>query len=149
MTVRLANYIGMRNVVDYANRFGIMKDMPHLLPMALGAGETTLLKLTTAYAMLVNGGKRVEPTLVDRIQDRRGRTVFRHDLRDCPGCLASDWNNQTPPKIKDARQQIIAPSTAYQIVSMLEGVVQRGTGIRDRKSTRLNSSHWRISYAVF
>jgi len=133
MTVRLANYIGMRNVVDYANRFGIMKDMPHLLPMALGAGETTLLKLTTAYAMLVNGGKRVEPTLVDRIQDRRGRTVFRHDVRDCPGCLSSDWNNQAPPKIEDERQQIIAPSTAYQIVSMLEGVVQRGTGIRIKK----------------
>ena len=133
MTVRLANYIGMRNVVDYASRFGIMKDMPHLLPMALGAGETTLLKLTTAYAMLVNGGKRVEPTLVDRIQDRRGRTVFRHDVRDCLGCISSDWNNQKPPQIEDLRQQIIAPSTAYQIVSMLEGVVQRGTGIRIKK----------------
>ena len=130
MTVRLANYIGMDKVVDYASRFGIMEDMPPLLPMALGAGETTLLKLTTAYAMLVNGGKRVVPTLIDRIQDRRGRTVFRHDARDCPGCVSSGWHGQVTPQIADLRQQIIESGTAYQIVSMLEGVVQRGTGIR-------------------
>jgi penicillin-binding protein 1A len=130
MTVRLANYIGMDQVVDYAGRFGIMADMPLLLPMALGAGETTLLRLTTAYAMLVNGGKRVTPTLIDRIQDRRGRTVFRQDGRDCPGCVASGWHDQPAPALPDPRHQIIQPGTAYQMVSMLEGVVQRGTGIR-------------------
>jgi penicillin-binding protein 1A len=133
MTVRLANYIGMDKVVDYAGRFGIMADMPLLLPMALGAGETTLLRLTTAYAMLVNGGKRVVPTLIDRIQDRRGRTVFRHDGRDCPGCVSSGWHGQETPAVPDLRAQVIHPTTAYQVVSMLEGVVQRGTGIRIRK----------------
>ncbi|MDP6872829.1 MAG: penicillin-binding protein 1A [Alphaproteobacteria bacterium] len=130
MTVRLANYIGMERVVDYAARFGIMADMPPLLPMSLGAGETTLLRLTTAYAMLVNGGKRVAPTLIDRIQDRRGRTVFRHDQRECPGCVSSGWHEQTVPVVPDVRAQIVEPGTAYQVVSMLEGVVQRGTGIR-------------------
>ncbi len=132
MTVRLANYIGMKVVVDYASRFGVMSDMPALLPMSLGAGETTLLRLTTAYAMLVNGGKRVVPALIDRIQDRRGQTVFRHDKRDCPGCLSSGWRDQTVPVIPDPRAQIIQKGTAYQVTSMLEGVVQRGTGRRIR-----------------
>ncbi len=132
MTVRLANYIGMEKVVEYADRFGIMSDMPRLLPMSLGAGETTLLRLTTAYAMLVNGGKQVVPTLIDRIQDRRGRTVFRHDERACPGCVSSGWHEQPTPAIPDPRAQVIEPGTAYQLVSMLEGVVQRGTGIRIR-----------------
>jgi len=130
MTVRLANYIGMERVVDYAGRFGIMANMPPLLPMSLGAGETTLLRLTTAYAMLVNGGKRVVPALIDRIQDRRGRTVFRHDQRQCPGCVSSGWHDQKVPVVPDVRAQIVEPGTAYQVVSMLEGVVQRGTGIR-------------------
>ena len=133
MTVRLANYIGMDKVVDYADRFGIMENMPMLLPMALGAGETTLLRLTTAYAMLVNGGKRVRPAFIDRIQDRRGQTVFRHDERDCPGCVSSGWHDQKTPVIADLRAQVIEPGTAYQVVSMLEGVVRRGTGIRIRK----------------
>ncbi len=130
MTVRLANYIGMKVVADYANRFGVMSDMPPFLPMALGAGETTLLRLTTAYAMLVNGGKRVVPTLIDRIQDRRGRTVFRQDGRACPGCVSSGWHDQEVPVIPDPRAQIIQQGTAYQVTSMLEGVVQRGTGRR-------------------
>ena len=130
MTVRLANYIGMERVVDYAKRFGIVDSMPPLLPMSLGAGETTLLRLTTAYAMLVNGGKRVAPALIDRIQDRRGRTVFRHDRRECPGCVSSDWHEQDTPVVPDTRVQVIQPGTAYQVVSMLQGVVQRGTGIR-------------------
>ncbi|MBT6910113.1 MAG: penicillin-binding protein, partial [Rhodospirillaceae bacterium] len=130
MTVRLANYIGMDKVVDYAERFGIMENMPPLLPMSLGAGETTLLRLTTAYAMLVNGGKRIVPALIDRIQDRRGQTVFRHDERDCRGCVSSGWHDQAVPVLPDLRAQIIEPGTAYQVVSMLQGVVQRGTGVR-------------------
>ena len=132
MTVRLANYIGMKVVADYAERFGIMSDMPPLLPMSLGAGETTLLRLTTAYAMLVNGGKRIVPAMIDRIQDRRGRTVYRHDQRKCPGCISSGWRHQEVPVIPDPRPQIIEPGTAYQVTSMLEGVVQRGTGRRIR-----------------
>jgi penicillin-binding protein 1A len=102
--------------------------MPHLMAMALGAGETSLLKMTTAYSVFANGGKRIEPTLIDRIQDRYGRTVYRHDRRDCPGCQATAWENQPEPEIFDDRDEVINPYTAYQITSMLEGVVERGTG---------------------
>ena len=132
MTVRLAQFIGMDTVVDYALRFDIVDDMPGLLSMALGAGETTLLRLTTAYAMFVNGGKKILPTVLDRIQDRRGRTVFRHDERPCPNCQNVRWRRIAEPKIPDVRPQVVAASTAYQVVSMLQGVVQRGTGRRIR-----------------
>ncbi|MEM7679615.1 MAG: penicillin-binding protein 1A [Pseudomonadota bacterium] len=129
MTVRLADFIGMDTVSDYADRFGITEDLPPLLSQSLGAGESTLLKLTRAYAMLVNGGKEVEPTLIDRIQDRHGQTIFRHDERPCEGCgeLLS-WQQQAVPYVPDNREQIADPRTAYQTVSMLEGVVKRGTG---------------------
>jgi penicillin-binding protein 1A len=130
MTVRLANYIGMDRVIDYARRFGIVDDMPPLLPMALGAGETTLVRMVTAYSELVNGGKRVTPTLIDRIQDREGTTIFRHDERSCPGCRTVAWSGQEVPEIPDERPRIIDATTAYQVVSMLEGVVLRGTGRR-------------------
>jgi len=132
MTVRLANNVGMATVADYARRFAVVDEMQHYLPMALGAGETTLLRLVSGYAMLVNGGKRVTPTLIDRIQDRRGRTIFRHDERPCPGCISSGWRGQPEPEVPDVRETVVAPSTAYQVVSMLEGVVQRGTGRRIR-----------------
>lgn len=128
MTVRLAQNIGMDKVVDYAERFGVTDNMPPVLSMALGAGETTLLDMTTAYAMLVNGGKQIEPTLVDRIQDRWGRTIYRHEKRVCEECDAQEWKGQEPPELPDLREQVISPQTAYQVVSMLEGVVQRGTG---------------------
>lgn len=128
MTVRLAQNVGMRKIADYAKRFGIMDKMPAVLSMSLGAGETTLMRMTAAYAMLVNGGKKVTPTLVDRIQDRRGQTIFRHDERECVGCRVDTWDNQEIPKLPDTREQVISPQTAYQVVSMLEGVVQRGTG---------------------
>lgn len=132
MTVRLANYIGMEAVVDYAKRFGIVDDMPAYLPMALGAGETTLLRLTTAYSMLVNGGKRISPSLIDRIQDRRGQTIYRHDERPCEGCQVARWAGQAVPSVPDLRERVVSPATAYQVVSMLEGVVQNGTGVRIR-----------------
>lgn len=127
MTVRLAQNIGMGTVRDYARRFGITDNMPAVLSMALGAGETTLLRLTSAYAMLVNGGHKVTPTLIDRIQDRRGQTVYRHDQRPCDACSAETWENQSPPQLPDTRAQVLSPQTAYQVVSMLEGVVERGT----------------------
>ncbi|MEQ9144579.1 MAG: penicillin-binding protein 1A [Parvibaculaceae bacterium] len=127
MTVRLAQNIGMGTVRDYARRFGITDNMPAVLSMALGAGETTLLRLTSAYAMLVNGGHKVTPTLIDRIQDRRGQTVYRHDQRPCDACSAEAWENQSPPELPDTRAQVLSPQTAYQVVSMLEGVVERGT----------------------
>ena len=128
MTVRLAQFIGMEAVVAYARRFGVVDEMPQVLSMALGAGETTLLRLTAAYAMLVNGGKRIQPSIIDRIQDRRGATVFRHDERPCEGCREAHRHGRKPPRIPDLRTQVVEPATAYQLVSMLEGVVERGTG---------------------
>jgi penicillin-binding protein 1A len=101
-----------------------------VLANSLGAGETTLLRMTAAYSMIDNGGKRIRPTLIDRIQDRYGRTVFRHDDRDCAGCKAQEWADQAEPELLDNRDEVINPYTAYQITSMLEGVVERGTGQR-------------------
>jgi len=130
MTVRLAQTIGMDRVVDYARRFGISETMPPHLSMSLGAGETTLMRLTTGYAMLVNGGKRITPSLIDRVQDRNGRTVFRHDARPCEGCANVAWARGAVPAIPDNREQVADPTSAYQMVRMLEGVVRRGTGRR-------------------
>ncbi|MFN3233361.1 MAG: penicillin-binding protein 1A [Alphaproteobacteria bacterium] len=132
MTVRLAQNVGMDKVSDYAERFGVMNDLPQTLAMSLGAGETTLLNITTAYAMLVNGGKRIQPSLIDRIQDRRGKTVWKHDTRPCDACKSALWSYGDVPELRDLRQQVIDAGTAYQVVSILEGVVQRGTGVRVR-----------------
>jgi penicillin-binding protein 1A len=128
MTVRLADAIGMDQVVDAAKRLGVVDDMPPYLAYALGAGETTLLRLTAAYAMFVNGGHEIVPSLIDRIQDRYGRTIFRHDPRPCPECRTDIWSEQPVPELPDLRPQATDPHSAYQIVSMLEGVVERGTG---------------------
>lgn len=128
MTVRLAQEIGMDPIVDYADRFGIRENMQPVLSMALGAGETTLVRLTTGYAQLVNGGKHLDPTLIDRIQDRHGKTIYRHDQRVCDDCNVEEWVGQQEPFLPDNREQILDSRTAFQMVSMLEGVVQRGTG---------------------
>lgn len=137
MTVRLADFMGMETISEYAKRFGIIDDMPPHLSMSLGAGETTLLRLTTAYAELVNGGKKLEPTLIDRIQDRHGKTILRHDERPCQDCgELIKWQGQATPQLPDTREQIEDPRTAYQMVSILEGVVQRGTGVRIRSLGR-------------
>ena len=130
MTVRLAQYIGMDNISDFAGRFGIAENLTPTLSASLGAGEVTPLALTTAYGMLVNGGRRITPTLVDRIQDRRGQTVARHDNRSCAGCLVEEWDDQEEPQVPDEREQVVDERIAYQIVSMLQGVVQNGTGRR-------------------
>jgi penicillin-binding protein 1A len=127
MTVRLAQDIGMPLIAEYAKRFGVYDDLPSYLSFALGAGETTLLRMVTAYAMFDNGGRRIKPTLIDRIQDRYGHTVYRHDERECIGCDAKKWANQPEPSLVDRREQVLDPMTAYQITSMMEGVVQRGT----------------------
>lgn len=128
MTVRLAQALGMDKVADISARFGIYDNLPHQLAMSLGAGETTPLRLTAAYAMLVNGGKKLRPTLIDRIQDRNGKTIFAHDVRFCEGCSAPRYSGQDMPVLPDIREQLVDPVSAYQVVSMLEGVVQRGTG---------------------
>ncbi|MDE1174648.1 MAG: penicillin-binding protein 1A [Parvibaculaceae bacterium] len=126
MTVRLAQSIGMPIIVDYAKRFDINDHLMPVLAMALGAGETTVLKMTNAYAMLDNGGRKLTPSLIDRVQDRWGKTIYKHDARDCPGC-GDDWNGQAPPNIPYTGEQVISPQTAYQMTSILEGVVERGT----------------------
>src|SRR5215475_407638 len=128
MTVRVAQAVGMQKVVEYAKKLGVVDDLMPTLAMALGAGETTPLRMVTAYSQIVNGGKKIKPTFIDRIQDRLGRTIYRHDDRPCDGCRATAWNNQGVPGIPDTREQILDPRTAYQMVSILEGVVQRGTG---------------------
>jgi penicillin-binding protein 1A len=132
MTVRLAQAVGMDKVVATAIKFGIVDKMIPTLAMAIGSGETTALRLVTAYAEIVNGGKKIEPTLIDRVQDRHGVTIFRHDVRPCDQCQADGWANQAPPALPDKREQLVDAPTAYQIVSMLEGVVQRGTGVAVR-----------------
>jgi penicillin-binding protein 1A len=127
MTVRLAQDIGMPLIGEYARRFGVYDNLPNYLSYALGAGETTVLRMVTAYSMFDNGGKRIIPTFIDRIQDRYGRTVYRHDQRECRACNAGKWQDQSEPSLIDRREQVIDPMTAYQITSIMEGVVQRGT----------------------
>ncbi|HIJ64267.1 MAG TPA: PBP1A family penicillin-binding protein [Rhodospirillaceae bacterium] len=128
MTVRLAAAIGITKVASFAERFGVVDKLPHELAMALGAGETTPLRMAAAYAQIVNGGKRITPTLIDRIQDRNGKTIYRHDGRNCGGCEATYYTNQDMPDVADDREQLVDPMTAYQMVHILEGVVERGTG---------------------
>jgi penicillin-binding protein 1A len=130
MTVRLADAVGMDKVVEMVGRFGLERGMGYNLASALGASETDLLTLTTAYAMLVNGGKRIQPALIERIQDRHGRTVMRRDQRPCPECQEVGWVEQPTPLLEDQRPQVIDPARAYQMVNLLQGVVERGTGRR-------------------
>jgi penicillin-binding protein 1A len=130
MTVRLAQAIGMNRVIEMARRFDIARGLGNNLAASLGANEVNLLGLTTAYAMLVNGGKRIEPALVERIQDRHGETVFRRDERDCVGCQDVVWEGQATPTLADQRETVIDPALAYQMVNLLHGVVERGTGRR-------------------
>ncbi|MGL4091001.1 penicillin-binding protein 1A [Agrobacterium cavarae] len=127
MTVRLAQDMGMNLVAEYADSFGIYDKMPPLLAMSLGSGETTVMRMVSAYSVIANGGKQIKPTVIDRIQDRYGKTIFRHEDRACEGCNATVWQNQNEPTIVDKREQVLDPMTAYQVTSMMEGVVQRGT----------------------
>ena len=128
VTVRLAQDVGMPLIGEYSKRFGVYDELPNYLSYALGAGETTVMRMVTAYSMFANGGRRVKSTLIDRIQDRYGHTIFKHDQRECRGCDApAGWKNQPEPQMVDRREQVIDPMTAYQITSLLEGVVQGGT----------------------
>jgi penicillin-binding protein 1A len=127
MTVRVAQEIGMQTVAGYAERFGVYDRLPPFLANALGSQETTLFKMVAAYSMFANGGERVEPTLVDRVQDRFGKTVYRHDQRVCEDCAAPDLPSGQGVRIDTNRERVLNAITAYQLTSMLEGVVQRGT----------------------
>ena len=128
MTVRLADELGMDKVVPYPIRMGVYDKLAPMLAMSLGAGETTLIRMVTGYSEFVNGGKKITASLIDRIQDRNGRTIWRHDARNCEGCNDAGWHDQEEPLLADNREQILDPRTAYQMVSILEGVIQRGTG---------------------
>lgn len=129
MTVRLAKDMGMQLVADYAEHFGLYDKMLPVLAMSLGSGETTVMRMVSAYAVMANGGKQIVPSLVDRIQDRYGKTVYKHDRRECVGCVASEWTGQDEPEIINDRDQVLDPMTAYQITSMMQGVVSRGTAV--------------------
>jgi penicillin-binding protein 1A len=139
MTIRLAYEMGMDRVFKYGKDLSIYapEGLPKcdtaeacsgFLSYALGAGETTLWRMVKGYATFVNGGRQVEPTLIDRVQDRNGKTVYKHDQRACATC-SGPWAGGTPPDLPDTRPQILDPLTAYQVTSMLEGVVERGTGV--------------------
>ncbi len=158
MTARLALSIGMPKIQKYARKFSINDDLPSLLSMSLGAGETTLLKLTNAYGQIVNGGKKTMPSLIDRIQDRYGKTIFKNDKRVCEQCLVNEkWSNQQIPILKDIREQITEPASAFQMISMLEGVISRGTGRKMANSglviagktgtTNKNTDGWFIGFS--
>jgi penicillin-binding protein 1A len=129
MTARLANTIGMDTIADLSERMGVYQKLPQLLSNSLGSEVTTLLKVTTGYAEFVNGGRKLDATLIDRVQDRHGKTVYRFDKRDCKDCNQADWTGQEEPLLEENQKQVLDPRTAYQIVSILEGVVQRGTGV--------------------
>jgi penicillin-binding protein 1A len=135
MTVRVAQKVGFDQISQITKNFGIYNDVPELLSVSLGAAETTLAQLTNAYCSFVNGGKKVTPIFIDRIQDRRGKTIFNADKRKCMGCKEISYLKDEIPFIQNDREQIISPETAYQITSMLEGVIKRGTG---RKLRNLN-----------
>lgn len=135
MTVRLAQQVGIDNVAKLAEAFGVLKQMPRHLSMSLGAGETTVLKMTNAYAQIINGGKQITPTIIDSIQDKSGRILLRHDTRPCSACSNVSWQSvmqagQVAPTLPDLRAQLIDPRSAYQMAHILEGVIERGTGAR-------------------
>ena len=128
MTVRIAEQLGLKKILKLSRDLDIYDDIPELLSVSLGSAETTLLNITSAYATFVNGGKKITPILIDRIQDRRGKTIFNSDSRECIGCDRYSQDDTKIPSIKNNYEQVISEETAYQITSLLEGAVKRGTG---------------------
>ncbi len=129
MTVRLANDIGMARIMEYGQKFGIYEDPKPELAWVLGAGETTMMRLASAYSILINGGKRINPYILDRVQDGQGETIFIKEGEACDICLQDEWDGGPPPELPDEREIVIDPVTAYQVTFMLKGVVDNGTGI--------------------
>ena len=128
MTVRIAQDLGLKKILELSNNLDIYNEIPELLSVSLGSAETTLLKITNAYSTFVNGGKKINPILIERIQDRRGKTIYNSAKSECVGCDKFSETENLIPSIRDNYEQIISKETAYQILSMLEGTVQRGTG---------------------
>ena len=127
MTVRIAKILGMDKILELSKKLNIYDEIPELLSVSLGAAETTLINLTSAYAPFVNGGKKIEPTLISRIQDRRGKTIFQSKNMQCQGCDKFIVDTNSLPKIKNNNEQVISEETAYQMTSILSGAVERGT----------------------
>ena len=156
MTVRIAQKLGVKNLAEFSKDLGIYEDPNELLSISLGSAETTLLKLTSAYSAFINGGKLVSPILIDRIQDSEGNTILNNDKRTCSNCNMISFTGKDYPEIKDTYKQVFSPQTAYQITSMLEGVVKRGTGkkLRDLNldlagktgTTNENTDTWFIGF---
>ena len=156
MTIRIAQYLGMEKISEIANRSGILEEMPNILSMALGAGETTLIDITKAYTAFANGGIKINPIFIDKIQDRRGKTIYKADLAKCIDCLKPYSEINTKPTIIDKEELIFSPPHAYQITSMLKGAVDRGTGKKTKFSgieiagktgtTNNNTDAWFIGY---
>ena len=128
MTVRIAQDLGVKKILELSNELDIYNEIPELLSVSLGSAETTLLQITNAYSIFVNGGKKINPILIERIQDRRGKTLYNSDKRECVGCDKFSETENLIPYLRDNYKQVISKETAYQILSMLEGTVQRGTG---------------------
>ena len=157
MTVRIAKSIGLDSILSLSKQLEIYDDIPELLSVSLGSAETTLLKLTAAYASFVNGGKKIKPKLINRIQDRRGKTIFRSNTGECKGCKNLNLKDKNYPKIISKNEKVMSPETAYQVTSILEGVIDRGTGkkLRDLKvplagktgTTNDNFDAWFIGYS--
>ncbi len=157
MTVRVAENLGLKKILELSKELEIYNEIPELLSVSLGSAETTLINLTSAYASFVNGGKKVKPILIDRIQDRRGKTIFNSENRECFGCDRFLKDSKDLPMIKDNNKQIFSEETAYQMTSILEGVIKRGTGkkLRDLKvplagktgTTNNNFDAWFIGFS--
>ena len=156
MTVRIAQSLGINRIVKFSKELGIYENPEELLSISLGSAETTLLKLTSAYSTFVNGGKLVEPILIDRIQDSEGNTIINNNKRTCMNCDQISYTSKLYPKISDNSKQIFSPQTAYQVTSLLEGVIQRGTGKKLNKlklnlagktgTTNENTDAWFIGF---
>ena len=128
MTVRIAQELGLKKILKLSKDLNIYDEIPELLSVSLGSAETTLLQITNAYSSFFNGGKKINPILIERIQNRRGKTIYNSEKRECVGCDKSSEKETSTPYIRDSYEQVIGKETAYQILSMLEGTVQRGTG---------------------
>ena len=156
MTVRIAQDLGIKKIINFSKNLGIYNNPEELLSISLGSAETTLLKLTSAYSVFVNGGKLVDPILIDRIQDSEGKTIFNNDKRKCINCEEISYLGKDYPIVRDNYKKIFSPQTSYQITSILEGVVQRGTAkkLRDLElniagktgTTNKNTDTWFVGY---
>ena len=156
MTVRIAQELGIDKIINFSKKLNIYENPDELMSISLGSAETTLLKITSAYCSFINGGKLVNPILIDRIQDSEGNTIFNNEKRYCENCDSISYEGKSNPIIKNKYQQIFSAQTAYQITSMLKGVIERGTGkgLKDLKlelagktgTTNKNTDTWFIGF---